>query len=76
MNITYEMDTRWGPVWLLLLILIQVLSRLRSSKRTRQNRIRETTNVSASWYSEDGSVNIRAYVDNVMDNESYYALST
>ena len=32
--------------------------------------------MSASWYSEDGSVNVRAYIDNVMDNDSYYALST
>ena len=51
---------------------------LKSSNQRELDRIesRETTNVSASWYSEDGSVNVRAYIDNVMDNDSYYALST
>ena len=51
---------------------------VKSSNQRELDRIesRETTNVSASWYSEDGSVNVRAYIDNVMDNDSYYALST
>ena len=37
---------------------------------------RENTNVSLSWYSNDGATSIRAYVNNLMDNENYYALST
>jgi len=77
LNLTYEMDTRWGPVWLFATHsytgdfsasgVQRALDRIES---------REITNVSASWYSEDGSVNVRAYIDNLMDNDMYYALGT
>ena len=76
-NLTYEMDSSWGPVWLFATYsytgdfsasgVQRALDRIES---------REITNVSASWYSEDGSVNVRAYIDNLMDADMYYALST
>ena len=37
---------------------------------------RDTTNISASWWSEDGKVSVRAYVNNLMDNDQYYSLGT
>jgi outer membrane receptor protein involved in Fe transport len=74
-NISYEMDTRVGPVWLFASHsytgdfsasgVQRALDRIES---------RETTNVSASWFSDDGSVNVRAYIRNLMDNDMYYAL--
>ena len=36
---------------------------------------RETTNLNISWYSQDGNLSLRA-VDNLFDNDNYYALST
>ena len=34
------------------------------------------TNLSASWWSEDGNFSVRAYVNNLFNEESYYALGT
>ena len=76
-RVTYEMDTRFGPMWFLVNHsytgdfsasgVQRALDRVES---------RENTNVSLSWYSNDGATSIRAYVNNLMDNENYYALST
>jgi len=76
-RITYEMDSRFGPMWWLISHsytgdfsasgVQRALDRVES---------RETTNLSLSWYSTDGATSIRAYVNNLMDNENYYALST
>ena len=76
-NLTYEMDTRWGPVWLFA-THSYTGSFSASGVQRALDRIesREVTNVSASWYSEDGSVNARVYIDNLKDNDMYYALST
>ncbi|MFL2701699.1 MAG: TonB-dependent receptor [Gammaproteobacteria bacterium] len=74
---TYEMDSRWGPIWLL--INHSYTGDFSASGIQRElDRIesRERTNLSASWWSEDGKVSVRAYINNVMDNEAYYALST
>ena len=77
MNITYEMDTRWGPVWLFAThSYTGAFSASGVQRALDRIESREVTNVSASWYSEDGSVNVRAYIDNLMDNDMYYALST
>ncbi len=76
-NLTYEMDSRWGPIWLF--ATHSYTGEFSASGVQRDlDRIesREITNVSASWYSEDGSINIRAYVDNLMNNDMYYSLST
>jgi outer membrane receptor protein involved in Fe transport len=37
---------------------------------------RETTNLSASWWSEDGNFSVRAFVNNLFDEENYYSLGT
>ena len=37
---------------------------------------RETTNLNISWFSQDGNLSVRAYIDNLFDNDNYYALST
>jgi len=75
-NITYEMDTRWGPVWLFAThSYTGAFSASGVQRPLDRIESRETSNISASWYSEDGSINVRAYVDNVMDNDNYYALS-
>ena len=76
LNISYEMDSRWGPIWLF--ATHSYTGDFSASGVQRDlDRIesREITNISASWYSEDGSVNVRAYIDNLMDNDMYYALS-
>ena len=76
-NITYEMDTRWGPVWLFAThSYTGAFSASGVQRPLDRIESRETSNISASWYSEDGSINVRAYIDNVMDNENYYALGT
>ena len=77
MNITYEMDSRWGPVWLFATYSYTGDFSASGVQRALDRiEARETTNISVSWYSEDGSVNVRAYIDNVMDNDMYYALGT
>ena len=76
-NITYEMDTRWGPIWLFATHSYTGDFSASGVQRDLDKIVsREITNISASWYSEDGSINVRAYIDNLMDNEMYYALST
>ncbi len=75
-NVTYEADTRWGPVWLFAThSYTGAFSASGVQRELDRIESREITNVSASWYSEDGSLNIRAYIDNLMDNEMYYSLS-
>ena len=76
-NLTYEMDSPWGPIWLFAThSYTGEFSASGVQRKLDEIEARNVTNVSASWYSEDGSFNIRAYVDNVRDNEMYYALST
>ena len=71
------MDTRWGPVWLFAThSYTGAFSASGVQRPLDRIESRETSNISASWYSEDGSINVRAYIDNVMDNKNYYALST
>ena len=76
-RVTYEMDSRFGPMWLL--INHSYTGDFSASGVQRPlDRVesRENTNVSLSWYSNDGATSVRAYVNNLMDNENYYALST
>jgi iron complex outermembrane receptor protein len=76
LNITYEMDSRWGPIWLFAThSYTGAFSASGVQRDLDRIESREITNISASWYSEDGSVNVRAYIDNLMDNDMYYALS-
>ena len=37
---------------------------------------RENTNISASWWSEDGDTSVRVFINNVMDNKNVYAMET
>ena len=76
-RVSYEQDTRFGPLYYLLSHsytgdfsasgIQRPLDRIDS---------RETTNLNISWYSQDGNLSLRAYVDNLFDNDNYYALST
>ena len=76
-RVTYEMDTRFGPMWLLLNhSYTGDFSASGVQRPLDRVESRENTNVSLSWYSNDGATSIRAYVNNLMDNENYYALST
>ena len=75
-NVTYEMDSRWGPIWLF--ATHSYTGDFSASGVQRElDRVesREITNLSASWYSSDGAVNARIWIDNLMDNEMYYSLS-
>jgi hypothetical protein len=36
---------------------------------------REITNLSASWWNDEGDLSVRMYVNNMMNNASIYALS-
>ena len=75
-NLTYEMDSRWGPIWLFAThSYTGDFSASGVQRALDRIEAREVSNVSASWYSEDGSINVRAYVNNVMDNKMYYGLS-
>ncbi len=76
-RVTYEMDSRFGPMWWL--VSHSYTGDFSASGVQRPlDRVesRETTNLSVSWYSNDGATSVRAYVNNLMDNENYYALST
>ncbi len=74
---TYEMDSRWGPIWLLASFSYTGdFSASGIQRELDMIEARDTTNVSASWWSEDGKVSVRAYVNNVMDNDQYYSLGT
>ena len=76
LNISYEMDSRWGPIWLFAThSYTGAFSASGVQRDLDRIESREITNISTSWYSEDGSVNVRAYIDNLMDNDMYYALS-
>jgi iron complex outermembrane receptor protein len=74
---TYEVDSRWGPIWLLASYSYTgEFSASGIQRELDEIDARDTTNVSASWWSEDGKVSVRAYVNNVMDNDQYYSLGT
>ena len=74
---TYEMDSRWGPVWLLASYSYTgEFSASGIQRELDEIEARDTTNISASWWSEDGKFSVRAYVNNLMDNDQYYSLGT
>ena len=76
-RVTYEMDSRFGPMWWLLShSYTGDFSASGVQRPLDRVESRETTNLSVSWYSNDGATSVRAYVNNLMDNENYYALST
>ena len=74
---TYEMESRLGPLWLNL--SHSYTGEFSTSGIERDyDRVpsREVTNISASWFSEDGDKSVRVFVDNLMNNKDVYAFST
>jgi len=74
---TYEMDTRFGPIWWL--VNHSYTGDFSASGVQRDlDRIqsREVSNLSASWWSEDGNLSVRAYINNMFDNKMYYSMGT
>ena len=70
---------RWipdGPVWLLVSHSYMGEFSASGIQRELDEEARDTTNISASWWSEDGKFSVRAYVNNLMDNDQYYSLGT
>ena len=73
----YEYESRWGPIWLW--VNHSYTGDFSASGLTRElDRVpaRDTTNLSASWWSDDGKTAIRVAVNNLMDNNQVYGLST
>ncbi len=76
-NATYEADSMFGPLWYN--ISYSYTGDFSASGIERAYDTvpsRDTTNVSVSWFSEDGDISIRAYVDNIMNNKDYYTIVT
>ena len=76
-NLTYEMDSRIGPLWLNL--THSYTGDFSASGIEREyDRVpsRETSNVSLSWYSEDGDITARIFGRNIMNNQDVYAYTT
>ena len=74
---TYELESRWGPIWLWL--NHSFTGDFSASGIERElDRIpsRETTNFSASWWSDDYKTSIRVAVNNIMDNKNIYSITT
>jgi hypothetical protein len=71
------MDTRLGPVWLLLShSYTGEFSASGVQRKLDEVPARETSNLSASWWSDEGDVSVRLYINNLMDNKNIYSLST
>jgi hypothetical protein len=73
----YEHESRWGPIWFW--INHSYTGDFSASGITRElDRVpaRDTTNLSASWWSEDYKTSIRVAVNNLKDNKQVYGLST
>jgi outer membrane receptor protein involved in Fe transport len=74
---TYELDTRIGPVWLWLNhSYTGEFSASGVQRKLDEVPARETSNISASWWNNDGDLSVRMYINNVMNNKSIYSLST
>ena len=74
---SYEYESRWGPVWFW--VNHSFTGDFSASGIERAlDRVpsRETTNLSASWWSEDYKTAVRFAINNVMDNDQVYSLST
>jgi outer membrane receptor protein involved in Fe transport len=72
---TYEMDTMMGPVWLLL--SHSYTGDFSASGVQRElDRVpsREISNLSASWWNDEGDLSVRMYINNMMNNASIYSL--
>jgi len=73
----YEMDSRFGPIWMN--ISHSYTGNFSASGIERAyDRVpsRETTNLSFSWFSEDGNTSARLFVNNLMNNKEVYSYTT
>jgi len=77
LRLTYEMDSYAGPLWWN--VSHSYTGNFSTSGLERElDRMpsRENTNISASWWSEDGDTSVRVFINNVMDNKNVYAMET
>ena len=73
----YEMDSRIGPIWMN--ISHSYTGSFSASGIERAyDRVpsREVTNLSFSWFSEDGDTSARLFVNNLMNNKDVYSYTT
>ncbi len=77
LNLTYEMDSRIGPLWLNLTHSYTGDFSASGIERA-YDRVpsRETSNASLSWYSADGDITVRLFGRNIMNNKDVYAYTT
>ena len=77
LNLEYEMDSWYGPVWLNLTHSYTGDFSASGIERA-YDRVpsRETTNASLSWFSEDGDISARLFIRNLMNNKDVYAYTT
>jgi outer membrane receptor protein involved in Fe transport len=73
----YEMDSRIGPIWMN--ISHSYTGSFSASGIERAyDRVpsREVTNLSFSWFSENGDTSARLFINNLMNNKDVYSYST
>jgi outer membrane receptor protein involved in Fe transport len=73
----YEMDSRFGPIWMN--ISHSYTGSFSASGIERAyDRVpsREITNLSFSWFSENGDTSARLFVNNLMNNKDVYSYTT
>ena len=77
LNLTYEMDSRIGPLWLNLTHSYTGDFSASGIERA-YDRVpsRETSNASLTWYSADGDITVRLFGRNIMNNKDVYAYTT
>ncbi len=74
---TYEMDTGAGPVWLIMNhSYTGEFSASGIERAYDEVPERDVTNLSASWWSNDGKTSVRFAVNNVTDEESIRSIDT
>jgi outer membrane receptor protein involved in Fe transport len=72
---TYEIDTRMGPVWLLVNHSYTGEFSASGVQRVLDTvPSREISNVSASWWNDEGDLSVRLYLNNMFNNHSIYSL--
>ena len=73
----YEMDSRIGPIWMN--ISHSYTGSFSASGIERAyDRVpsREVTNLSFSWFSENGDTSARLFINNLMNNKDVYSYTT
>ena len=74
---TYELDTKIGPVWLWLNhSYTGEFSASGVQRKLDEIPSREVSNLSASWWNDNGDLSVRMYINNIMNNKDIYAMGT